>query len=115
MSGLNKTYNFVTELRIRFAVNLANEIAEKNHAATAYECAERAVNTIFGRWLFDHSGTVRAHYWPTYLRLVCDVEQRMGLHRRRKQHDTPNTPAAASLPAMASNVEARSNLLAAAA
>lgn len=88
-------YSFITDPRIQFAVNLANESAEKNRRATAYECADRAVHKIFGPWLLDYSGAVKPHLMPAYLRLVADVENRMGLHRRRKTWSPPFEPAQA--------------------
>ena len=109
---MNKTkyaQSFITDHRIQFAVNLANEIAEKNRSATAYECAERAVNKIFDRWLIDYSGTVKPGLLPVYLRLVCDIEQRMGLHRRRKSMSPPFEPAAAAWPVAFNNWDTQPN------
>ena len=108
MRTTGDTQSFITDLRVRFAVNLANEIAEKNRTATAYECAEDAVHKIFGRWLLDYTGAVKPQLLPIYLRLVCDVEQRMGLHRRRKNDEIPNAPAAIAWPLAANNIDARS-------
>lgn len=105
----NPTYAqpFITDHRIQFAVNLANEFAEKDHLATAYECAEKAVRKIFGRWLLDYAGSVKPNFLPLFLRLACDVEQRMGLHRRRKPHAFPNQPAAAAWPVIFNHLEVR--------
>ena len=39
-------------------------------------------------------GGVRPGLMPVYLRLVCDVEQRMGLHRRKRLPSPPLRPLA---------------------
>lgn len=97
--------SFITDRRIQFAVNLANEIAEDDHLATAYDCADKAVHKIFGRWLLDYAGAVKPGWLPVYLRLVGDVEQRMGLHRRRKAWSGPFEAAAAAWPTSLPNSE----------
>ena len=109
---MNKTkyaQPFITDHRIQFAVNLANEIAEKDHSATAYDCASSAVHKIFDRWLIDYSGTVKPEFLPVYLRLVCDVDQRMGLHRRRRSVSSPIEPAAAAWPVAFNNLDTQAS------
>jgi len=98
MPNPHNAYSFITDRRIQFAVNLANESAEKNRQATAYECADQAVHKIFGPWLLDYSGAIKPQLMPVYLRLVADVENRMGLHRRRRTWSPPLEPAQAHWP-----------------
>lgn len=75
---------FVTDARIDFAVRQAAEIAARDHDASAFDCAEAAVRQVFGRWLLDHTASVPPAQLPLFLRLVDEVEQRLGLHRRRR-------------------------------
>ncbi|GAB4224014.1 MAG: hypothetical protein Tsb0032_27720 [Kiloniellaceae bacterium] len=87
---------FVTEARIDFAVRRAGEIADRRRHDSAFDCAATAVRQVFGRWLLDHTATVPPARLPLYLRLVDEVEQRLGLHRRRHGVALPEDPAAAA-------------------
>ena len=87
---------FVTDARIAFAVRQAAEIAARDHALSGFDCAEAAVRRVFGRWLLDHTATVPPTRMPLFLRLVDEVEQRLGLHRRRRARWVPSDPALAS-------------------
>lgn len=87
---------FVTDARIDFAVRRAAEFAERDRDASAFDCAEAAVRQVFGRWLLDHTATVPPAQMPLFLRLVDEVEQRLGLHRRRRSRPVPMDPAMAS-------------------
>jgi len=86
---------FVTDARIDFAVRQAAEIAAHHHDHSAFDCAEAAVRQVFGRWLLDHTATVAPARMPLFLRLVDEVEQRLGLHRRRRARPAPTHPALA--------------------
>lgn len=86
---------FVTDARIDFAVRRAAEIADRNHDYSGFDCADAAVRQVFGRWLFDHTATVPPAQMPLFLRLVDEVEQRLGLHRRRRSRILPMDPALA--------------------
>jgi len=87
--------DFITDSRIDFAVKLADGIAAEKHDLSAFDCAERAVRKVFGRWMIDHTGTVPTPEMPLFLRLVDEVEQRLGLHRRRGHRPGPTAPAQA--------------------
>jgi len=86
---------FVTDARIDFAVRQAAEVAARERDASAFDCAEAAVRQVFGRWLLDHTATVPPARMPLFLRLVDEVEQRLGLHRRRRFRPAPMHPALA--------------------
>jgi hypothetical protein len=87
--------DFITDARIDFAVKLADGIAAEDRTLSAFECAEQAVRKVFGRWMIDHTGTVPTPEMPLFLRLVDEVEQRLGLHRRRSHRSGPMAPALA--------------------
>lgn len=87
--------DFITDSRIDFAVKLADGIAAEKHDLSAFDCAELAVSKVFGRWMIDHTGTVPTPEMPLFLRLVDEVEQRLGLHRRRGHRSGPPAPAQA--------------------
>lgn len=87
--------SFVTDARIAFAVRQAAEVAARDRDASAFDCAEAAVRQVFGRWLLDHTATVPPARMPLFLRLVDEVEQRLGLHRRRRYRPAPMHPAVA--------------------
>jgi len=93
------SHAFVTDARIAFAVRRAAEIAAQNHDYSAFDCAQAAVRQVFGRWLLDHTATVPPARMPLFLRLVDEVEQRLGLHRRRRGRGAPLDPILASLAA----------------
>jgi hypothetical protein len=93
---LNFTQSFITPSRIGFAVRRAAELAARDLDLTAFDCAEAAVRTVFGRWLLDHTASVRPLHLPLYLRLVDEVESRLGLHRRRRSGRRPMDPALAA-------------------
>ena len=102
------TQSFITEARIEFAVRQAGEIATKHRDYSAFDCAEAAVRQVFGRWLLDRTAAVLPGLMPLYLRLVDEVEQRLGLHRRRRFDTHPVRPALAlPLPHAAQLTEAR--------
>ena len=86
---------FVTDARIEFAVRHAAELAARHRDYSAFDCAEAAVRQVFGRWLLDHTAGVAPASMPLYLRLVDEVEQRLGLHRRRRGGGSPLDPALA--------------------
>lgn len=90
--------DFITDGRVYMAVQLAGEIAAKDPDASAYDCAEEAVRTVFGRWLLDHTAAVRSDLLPHYVRLVDRVEQSLGLHRRRRSQVLPTEPALGQIP-----------------
>lgn len=98
MSSQRLSNNFITDGRVHMAVQLADEIAAKDPDASAYDCAEKAVRTVFGRWLLDHTAAVRWELLPHYVRLVDRVEQSLGLHRRRKSQVLPTEPALVQTP-----------------
>ncbi|WP_193370002.1 hypothetical protein [Pelagibius marinus] len=101
---------FVTDKRIAFAVRRAGEIADRRREDSAFDCAAAAVRQVFGRWLLDHTAAVPPSKMPLYLRLVDEVEQRLGLHRRRRGVTLPQNPAmAAPLPFAPDCVEARAS------
>lgn len=100
---------FVTDARIEFAVRRAAEIADRNHDYSAFDCADAAVRQVFGRWLLDHTAGVPPARMPLFLRLVDEVEQRLGLHRRRRSRPVPMDPALASLAAELSLTELRAS------
>lgn len=89
---------FITDTRIDFAVRQAAEIAVERRDCSAFDCAAAAVRQVFGRWLLDHTADVPAPLMPLYLRLVDEVEQRLGLHRRRRSLAAPFAPAMAAHP-----------------
>jgi hypothetical protein len=89
MPARGYSQSYITDKRIDFAVRLADDIAARDLSLTAYECAERAVRRIFGRWLLEATGLVPAPQLALYYRLVDEVEQRLGLHRRRPQPFRP--------------------------
>lgn len=99
---------FVTDARIDFAVRHAAEIAANHRDYSAFDCAEAAVRKVFGRWLLDHTAGVAPAAMPLYLRLVDEVEQRLGLHRRRRGAGAPLDPALAgyALAAMSTDLRA---------
>ena len=100
--------DFVTDVRIDFAVRRAAEIAARHRDYSAFDCAETAVRQVFGRWLMDHTASVPPARMPLFLRLVDEVEQRLGLHRRRRGRPLPMNPALANIAAewQASNLRA---------
>ena len=98
MNSQRLSTNFITDGRVHMAVQLADEIAAKDPDASAYDCAEKAVRTVFGRWLLDHTATVRSELLPHYVRLVDRVEQSLGLHRRRRSKISPTDPALSQIP-----------------
>ncbi len=108
--GARFSQPFVTDARIDFAVRRAGEIADRHHAYSAFDCAAAAVRQVFGRWLLDHTASVPAAKLPLYLRLVDEVEQRLGLHRRRRGLTLPADPAlAVPLPQAPLFVDARAS------
>jgi hypothetical protein len=96
MKARRFSQTFITDARIAFAVRQAGEIAARDHDASAFDCAEAAVRQVFGRWLLDHTASVVPAQLPLFLRLVDEVEQRLGLHRRRRSRPLPMDPALAS-------------------
>ena len=99
--------DYVTDRRIAFAVKQADEIAARHLDLSAYDCAERAVQKVFGRWMLDFTGSVPAPKMPLYLRLVHEVEQQLGVHRRRTRPNAPLTPVSACpVPSVPSHVAA---------
>jgi hypothetical protein len=90
--------DFITDGRAYMAVQLADEIAAREPDASAYDCAEKAVRKVFGRWLLDHTAAVRPDLLPHYVRLVDRVEQSLGLHRRRRPQVLPTEPALGQIP-----------------
>jgi hypothetical protein len=96
MKARQFSQTFITDARIAFAVRQAAEIAARNHDTSAFDCAEAAVRQVFGRWLLDHTAAVPPARLPLFLRLVDEVEQRLGLHRRRRSRPLPMDPALAS-------------------
>jgi hypothetical protein len=88
--------SFVTDARIDFAVRRAADFAARNRDWSAFDCADAAVRQVFGRWLLDHTATVPPGLMPLFLRLVDEVEGRLGLHRRRRMRPLPMDPALAS-------------------
>ena len=106
--GTHFSQPFVTDARIDFAVRRAGEVADRHRDYSAFDCAEAAVRQVFGRWLMDHTASVPPGRMPLYLRLVDEVEQRLGLHRRRRGVTVPADPALAILPPqMPETVDAR--------
>lgn len=95
MTEIRWKHPFVTEGRIRLAANHASELAAKRPWASAHDCAERAVRTVFGRWLLDPTAAVRPDAMPLFLQLVNRVEGRLGVHRGRLPHSVPDCPPAA--------------------
>ena len=89
--------DFVTEVRIDFAVRRAADFAARNHDWSGFDCADAAVRQVFGRWLLDHTATVPPARMPLFLRLVDAVESRLGLHRRRRSRPLPMDPALAQV------------------
>ena len=96
--GARFSQPFITDARIDFAVRQASEIADRHRDYSAFDCAESAVRQVFGRWLMDHTASVPPARMPLYLRLVDEVEQRLGLHRRRRDFLDHSDPAMAALP-----------------
>lgn len=99
MSHASLATSFITEGRVQMAVRLADAIAAEEPEASAYDCAERAVRKLFGRWLLDHTAAIRPGLLPHYIRLVDRVEQQLGLHRRRAGPVTPSKPGMAAVAA----------------
>ena len=95
MASSRFSRDFITDARIAFAAKLADQIAAEDLSLSAFDCAERAVRKVFGRWLLDFRATVPAPLIPLYYRLIGDVEQRIGLHRRSPGQDSPSQPAVA--------------------
>ena len=89
----NQSNSFVTDGRIVLARNYADEMAAKEPWATAYACAEKAVRTVFGRWLLDPTAAVRPEFIPLYFQLINRVESRLGVHRRPIRDTSPSAPA----------------------
>ena len=97
MKARQFSQTFITDARIAFAVRQAGEIAARDHDTSGFDCAEAAVRQVFGRWLLDHTAAVPPARLPLFLRLVDEVEQRLGLHRRRRYgRPMPMDPALAS-------------------
>lgn len=99
---------FITDARIGFAVQRAGEFAARNRDWSAFDCADAAVRQVFGRWLLDHTATVPPAQMPLFLRLVDEVESRLGLHRRRRGRPLPMDPALAGMAAEWQSSELRS-------
>ena len=97
MKARQFSQTFITDARIAFAVRQAGEIAARDHDASAFDCAEAAVRQVFGRWLLDHTAAVPPAQLPLFLRLVDEVESRLGLHRRRRGRPVPMDPALAKM------------------
>jgi hypothetical protein len=93
MNSKCSSHTFITAGRVYMAAQLADEIAAKDPDASAYDCAEKAVRIVFGRWFLDHTASVRSELLPSYIRLADRVEQRLGLHRRRRSQVLPTEPA----------------------
>ncbi len=93
MTGSNQSNSFVTDGRIVLARNYASELAAKEPWATAHSCAEKAVRTVFGKWLLDPTAAVRAEFLPLYFQLINRVESRLGVHRRPSRDASPRAPA----------------------
>ena len=93
MTVSNQSTSFVTDGRIVLARNHASELAANEPWATAHRCAEKAVRTVFGRWLLDSTAAVRPEYIPVYFQLVNRVESQLGLHRRPTRKSSPRAPA----------------------
>ncbi|MPY76644.1 MAG: hypothetical protein GEU87_20600 [Alphaproteobacteria bacterium] len=85
--------SFVTNGRIQMATNHASDLARDNPGYSGPECAEKAVRTVFGRWLLDHTAAVRPEYLPLYFQLAAAVGTRLGLHRRLHHRPRPVPPA----------------------
>ena len=85
--------SFVTDGRIQIATHYADDLAVRKPWFTASECAGEAVRKIFGRWIQDHTATIRPEYLPLYFQLVNAVEGRLGLHRRLGWPSVPASPA----------------------
>jgi hypothetical protein len=93
MNSKCSSYTFITDSRVYMAVQVADEMAAKDLDVSAYDCAEQAVRIVFGRWFLDHTASVRSELLPSYIRLVDRVEQKLGLHRRRRSRVLPTEPA----------------------
>lgn len=86
--------SFVTDRRIELATRYAHDIAAAKPWYTGAECAAEAVRKIFGRWILDHTASIRTEYLPLYFQLINAVENRLGLHRRTTTAPQPMHPAA---------------------
>ena len=75
------SHSFVTEDRMAEAVRRADEFAEVDPLLAAHDCAAAAVRSVFGEWLAQPDGALRAEYLPFYFQLCNRVESRLGLHR----------------------------------
>ena len=93
--------SFVTDGRITLAKNYADELARQNRAYSTSECADKAVRTIFGRWILDHTASIRPEHLPLFFQLTNAVETQLGLHRRLRHRSRPISPALrAALPSI---------------
>jgi hypothetical protein len=90
--------SFVTDGRIQMAVRHAESLADRKPWFTASECAGEAVRAVFGRWMLDHTASIRPDRLPLYFQLVNSVENRLGLHRRADHVTSPMQPAAGASP-----------------
>jgi hypothetical protein len=84
--------SFVTEGRLVLARNYADELARRNPSYSASECADKAVRAVFGRWLLDHTASIRPEHLPLFFQLTNAVETRLGLHRRLRHRARPISP-----------------------
>ena len=107
--------SFVTDGRIQVATRYADELAARKPWFTASECAGEAVRKIFGRWILDHTASIRPDYLPLYFQLINAVESRLGLHRRADHVIRPMRPAvgAALPPGQVGQIDAGTHAVAA--
>lgn len=98
MTFVGSERSFVTEGRIQLATRYADDLAARKPWFTASECAGEAVRKIFGRWILDHTASIRSDYMPLYFQLINSVESRLGLHRRADHVTSPMRPAIGASP-----------------
>ena len=84
---------FVTEGRLNLAKIRADALAQQRPWLTGVACAEQAVRQVFGRWLFDETGSISPQWLPLFFQLVSKVENQLGVHRTCKRWAVPpDTP-----------------------
>ena len=84
---------FMTEGRLNLAKARADALAQQRPWLTGVACAEQAVRHVFGRWLFDETGSISPQCLPLYFQLVSKVENQLGVHRTcRRWAVPPETP-----------------------
>lgn len=84
--------DFITDEHLRAATAHAERLARKQMNLSGFQCAERAVQAVFGSWLLDWSASTKPSCLPLYYQLISIVENRLDLHRRPKERTADPVP-----------------------